>query len=321
MKFNSVLLTILALLLCSCSASINPGESRELGPYTVSVISNNIFHVQDYNSSNPAGEVFDADGVKTHFNNCSDIYLLVGAKKALLIDLSNNVTWADNAEESLRRIVSDRIGKRELIITFTHNHGDHTGMLPAYIKDRNVTFALPRIDFSSVLNRFPTDQVLMIDEGYVFDLGGLEVDTVLVPGHTAGSFAFFVKGKSLAFTGDAIGMGHGVWLFDTASFDLYRNAVPHLVSYIDDPANGIDRNAFRFYGGHYWQKDWSDIPEGESFGMEYIDDMAELLDQMAEGTERREPSNLGRPGLETYFRNGQAIIVWSGAAADEYFKR
>ena len=321
MRFNFAIVVISALLICSCNASFKPGDSREEGPYTISAISNNIFHIQDCNSDNPAGEVFDADGTKTHFNNCSDMYLILGSRKALLIDLSNYVTWADNAGASLRKIVSDRIGRRELVITFTHNHGDHTGMLPAYIKDKDVTFALPRLDFSSVLNRFPTDRVSLIDEGYVFDLGGLEVETLLVPGHSAGSFVFFVKGRNLAFTGDALGIGHGVWLFDTPSFDSFRKAVPHLISYIDDPANGIDKEAFRFFGGHYWQKDWLGIPDGETLGMQYIDDMAALLDRMEAGTEVREPSNLGRPGLDTYFRNGQAIIVWSAAEADAYFGR
>ncbi|MCQ2180418.1 MAG: hypothetical protein MJY91_10020, partial [Bacteroidales bacterium] len=47
----------------------------QVGPYTVSVIEPGVFHIQDFNDENPAGETFDAEGNKTHFNNCSDIYL------------------------------------------------------------------------------------------------------------------------------------------------------------------------------------------------------------------------------------------------------
>ncbi|MBR4133901.1 MAG: hypothetical protein IKU04_05190, partial [Bacteroidales bacterium] len=39
----------------------------EVGPYTVSVIEDNVYHIQDYNAANPAGETFDAEGNKTHF--------------------------------------------------------------------------------------------------------------------------------------------------------------------------------------------------------------------------------------------------------------
>ena len=83
------LLLALGLVLAACTP-----KDVEVGPYTVSVIGKNVYHIQDYNHENPSGETFDADGKLTHFNNCSDIYLVVGAKEALLIDLSNPVTWA-----------------------------------------------------------------------------------------------------------------------------------------------------------------------------------------------------------------------------------
>ena len=63
-----------AVLLAAC---VGP-KDVEVGPYTVSVIEKDVYHIQDFNSSNPAGETFDADGKQTHFNNCSDIYLIVG---------------------------------------------------------------------------------------------------------------------------------------------------------------------------------------------------------------------------------------------------
>ena len=100
MKKHTLLLS-LALALVACNAP----KDVEVGPYTVSVIGKNVYHIQDFNHENPAGETYDADGKLTHFNNCSDIYLVVGAKEALLIDLSNPVTWADNAAESLRSLV------------------------------------------------------------------------------------------------------------------------------------------------------------------------------------------------------------------------
>ena len=314
MKKHTLLLS-LTLALAACNAP----QDVEVGPYTVSVIGKNVYHIQDYNHENPAGETFDADGKLTHFNNCSDIYLVVGREEALLIDLSNPVTWADNAAESLRSLVADRIQGKPLTITFTHNHGDHTGMLPAFLEDKDVRFALPEADFDRLVSRFPDDQYRFINEGDVFDLGGVLVEAIAVPGHTAGSTVFFLPGQNLLFTGDAIGSGHGVWIFNTDGFNEYVSAVPHLLEALEE--RGVDENKLKVYGGHYWQKDWLNLPGGRELGMEYIRDMKALLDEMEAGTATTEPSNLGRPNLDTYFRHGEAIVTWNAREAEAYARQ
>ena len=301
------------LLAAACAG---PAQDVELGPYTVSVIGKNVWHIQDYNSSNPAGETFDADGKLTHFNNCSDIYLLVGREKALLIDLSNPVSWADDAAESLRAIVWERAGGKPLTITFTHNHGDHTGMIPAFEEDPGVEFALPERDFARLAGRFPADRQRFIREGEIFDLGGMQVEAIGVPGHTAGSMVYLLKDQNLLFTGDAVGSGHGVWLFNAEAFNNYVSAVPYLIDVLEE--RGVDQDRLQIYGGHYWQKDWLTLPKGHEIGMEYLREMKQLCDRIEAGTAATEPSNLGRPGLDTYFRNGNAIITWSAAQAEQY---
>ena len=103
---KNILFCIMAVFcLAGCKTTV---ADVEVGPYTITVIDENVYHIQDFNSTYPAGETFDADGNKTHFNNCSDMYLIVGKKEALLVDLSNNIKWADNAAESLRQLVSER---------------------------------------------------------------------------------------------------------------------------------------------------------------------------------------------------------------------
>lgn len=299
----------------ACTANVNDAE---VGPYTVSVIEKNVYHIQDYNSTNPAGESFDAEGRITHFNNCSDMYLIVGRKEALLIDLSNNIKWADNAAESLRQLVKERTEGKELTITFTHNHGDHIGMLHAYADDPEVGFALPETDFKALADRFPADQSSFINEGHVFDIGGMEVETIEVPGHTAGSVVFSIKGHDILFTGDAIGSGHGVWIFNTECFERYADAVPHLIEWVENPENGMNIENLRIYGGHYWQKDWLPELQENELGMPYLLDMQALVDEIKNGTVETAPSNLGRPDLDTYFRHGSAIVVWNAAQAKEY---
>ena len=311
MKKHTLLLS-LALAMVACNAP----QDVEVGPYTVSVIGKNVYHIQDYNHENPAGETFDADGKLSHFNNCSDMYLVVGTQQALLIDLSNPVNWADNAAESLRALVAERVEDKPLTIAFTHNHGDHTGMLPAFLEDKEVRFALPEVDFERLAGRFPEEQYGFIEEGDVFNLGGVLVEAIAVPGHTAGSLVYFVPGQNLLFTGDAIGSGHGVWIFNTDGFNEYVSAVPHLIEALEE--RGVPAGKLKVYGGHYWQKDWLKLPKGRELGMEYIRDMKALLDEMEAGTAATEPSNLGRPNLDTYFRHGEAIVTWNAKEADAY---
>ena len=82
------------------------------GPYTVYILSPNVFRIEDANESNPAGMAVGDDGQIVRMNNCSDMYLVIGKNKALLIDLSNDVKWDDTAAESLRAVVYERVGER-----------------------------------------------------------------------------------------------------------------------------------------------------------------------------------------------------------------
>ena len=312
---------IMAALAAIFAIACNQVKDIEVGPYTVSVIEDGIYHIQDFNSENPAGETFDSDGNKTHFNNCSDMYLIVGDNEALLIDLSNNIRWTDNAAESLRQLVSERTEGKPLTITFTHNHGDHIGMIPAYADDTEVHFALPQADFMALANRFPEAQRSLYREGKVFDLGGKTIEAIAVPGHTDGSMVFYLHGHDILFSGDAIGSGHGVWIFNEDSFYKYVSAVPHLIAWLENPNNNVNLKKLRIYGGHYWQRDWLPELKGKEMGMKYVRDMQELLFQIERGTAATEPSGLDHAVLDTYFRYESAIVVWNASHAEQYRSR
>ena len=311
MNFRHISLPLVAALLVACAGP----KDVEVGPYTVSVIEKNVYHIQDYNSSNPAGENRDADGNIVGFNNCSDLSLIVGENEALVIDLSNPINWADNADESLRAIIAERAGDKPVTVTFTHSHGDHTGMLPAMLDTPGVRFAM---DFARFAERIPEERREFFREGKVFDLGGLVVETIEVPGHTPGSTVFYLDGHNLLFTGDAVGSGHGVWIFNEDGFTSYVSAVPHLIAWLEDPEHGVNLDALQIYGGHYWQKDWLDLPKGRELDMTYLHDMQQLVTEIETGTAATEPSGLSQRGLDTYFRNGSAIVTWSAAGAEAY---
>ncbi len=288
-------------------------QSIQEGPYTISVISENVYRIEDANDSNPAGVVLGDDGQMVSMNNCSDMYLILGRDKGLLIDLSNEIKWDDTATESLRSLVYERLGGRELFITVTHRHGDHLGMLPAFSGDPKIKFWIPGNEFRG-MDLFPKERTAFFKEDESFDLGGgIRINTLEVPGHTGHSTIFFQEGKNLVFTGDAIGSGSGVWLFNEESFYTYIGAIDKLIAYIENASNNIDREKLRIYGGHYWQcRQTGDLTE------QYIYDMQTLIKEMRKGTAKVEDMSSFIPFLDANFTYGTATITWNKEAAEKF---
>ena len=287
------------------SVAVSLGDVFEKGPYSVHPIIPGVMRIEDANRTHPAGVQVDKNGKQTGFNNCSDMYLIVGGQSALLIDLSNFIKWDDTAVASLRSIVSQEIGTKKLHIAFTHFHGDHTGMLPAFRDDQNVTFWIQPGEFKG-RETFPADRTTSVATQPTLDLGdGFIVNALEIPGHTDHSTAYFLQGKNLAFTGDGIGSGNGVWIFSAEGFDKYRKSVDHMIEYIRSPANGIDETKLAFFGGHYWQK-----REKEKLTMQYLTDMQKLIGEMKTGSARQEAVSFG-PYLNANFISGEATITWN----------
>ena len=287
-------------------------QTTEKGPYTITVLAPGVMHIEDANSTNPPGIHFDEDGKPAGLNNCSDMYLIAGQEKVLLIDLSNFIRWDTTAVSSLRSIVYSAKGSRELIIAVTHNHGDHLGMLTAFKDGAEANFWIPEEEFKGK-DIFPEDRTVTFSENASLDLGGgYIISTLEVPGHTPHSTIFSLKGRNLFFTGDALGSGNGVWLFSYNSFLLYRTSIDRLVSYISDPANAIDTSALILYGGHYWQKG-----EIALLTARYIYDMQILIDKIRNGGAEEEKVTYNKY-LDTNFRYGMATITWNKADAVKY---
>ncbi len=174
-----------------------------------------------------------------------------------------------------RRSSAEEIGGRRLFITVTHHHGDHTGMLPAFKDDPKVTFWIQTDEFKD-REIFPAERTMPIAGNSALDLGGgFVVDALELPGHTDHSTAFFLRGKNLLFSGDAIGSGGGVWIFSAEGFAQYRRSVDRLIAYIRSPDHGIDESKLVIFGGHYWQK-----REKEKLTMQYILDMQKLIGEI-----------------------------------------
>ncbi len=306
---NKIFLLILSLSI----GMVAFAQSIQKGSYTVHVLADGVYRIEDANDSNPPGIVADEDGTMVNMNNCSDMYLVVGLDRALLIDLSNGIKWDDTATESLRSIVYERLGEKELLITATHKHGDHLGMLPAFVNDSKVSFWIPEAEFKD-MEIFPGERTTYFKEGASLDLcGGLVINAMEVPGHTDHSTLFFLKDKDLVFTGDAIGSGSGVWLFNYESFLTYRNGIENLIAYLENPSNHIDPEKLQFHGGHAWQRG-----KLEALTVQYVYDMQTLIKRMGLGIAESEEMSAPISYLDTNFKYGTATITWNKAAAAKY---
>jgi glyoxylase-like metal-dependent hydrolase (beta-lactamase superfamily II) len=291
-------------------------QTVEKGPYTVYVISKGVYHIEDANSGRPAGLKTDQDGKVVGMNNSSDMYLIAGRTKALLIDLSNFIKWDNTAIESLRSIISERVGKKELYITVTHKHGDHTGMLPAFKDDPKVKFWIPEAEFRGT-DIFPKARTIFFPENGSLDLGGsFLITTTEVPGHTEHGTLFFLKGKDLVFTGDALGSGSGVWLFGYESFITYTKSIENLIRYIEDPTNKINLEKLVIYGGHYWQRG-----KLEKLTAQYVYDMRTLVEKMKLGSAEEAPMSSQVKYLDTNFKYGTSTITWNKEDAQKFAKK
>jgi glyoxylase-like metal-dependent hydrolase (beta-lactamase superfamily II) len=178
-------------------------------PYSVSQLKPNVYHIAD-----PLG-VF--------------MTVIVGEEKALLLDTGYGI---GRLNETVAQITD-----LPLIVVNSHGHLDHVlgnrFFGEAYLHPADLQVyqqhttqerkhsvvgmlsAGPELfpaDFSSeaYLSEFKTE-VLPIDEGDVFDLGGVSLTVVHAPGHTPGGIALLDDRDRLLLVGDAA--SPHVWMF------------------------------------------------------------------------------------------------------------
>ena len=133
----------------------------------------------------------------------STCYLIEGQTHAMLIDTANG-------QEDLRAIV-EGLTRLPVIVVNTHGHGDHifgnvyfqeAWMHPAdfELADTFMGYAKEELDKHS-LKPCPLKPLSI---GQVFDLGGLQLEVISLPGHTPGSIGLLDRQDRILFTGDAV---------------------------------------------------------------------------------------------------------------------
>ena len=195
---------------------------------------------------------------KIYENFEASMYLVCGSKRACLIDTG----YGGGDIWGVIRSITDL----PVFVINTHGHIDHVMgnrlFDTAYLNSAdNAIYEAVIHDFPEIMKEpwvleqygeeiagmdlsavhFP--EAKEIKDGDVFDLGGIELEVLQVPGHTPGSLVLIDRKEKIVFTGDAI-IEH-CWMFLEHSLpketylDALRNAKEKLV--------GIEK----IYNGHY----------------------------------------------------------------------
>ncbi len=172
------------------------------------------------------------------------MYLVEGDERAALIDTAYGVG-------DLAGYVRGLIGDKPLDVILTHGHIDHASGaaqfdccymspldIPVYeecctIERRRET--ITRRAFADLADAVegdyvPIDTSVMrpLSEGDVFDLGGITVEMIAVPGHTPGMMVPLVVEEGIAIFGDACGVGTLIMLDHSSTVERYRESLLHL---------------------------------------------------------------------------------------------
>ena len=180
---------------------------------------------------------------------------VIGDEKILIIDAGLG------ADGGLRRYIEGVIGTRKpFICVCTHCHPDHVGSAKlfdeAYCSHLDwpllSDYALNKQQRLNVLKAFAlnnpevlgyckeciienSDSMFMdIKHGDVFDLGGVKIEAIAVPGHTNGSMVFFNREEKYVFTGDAVNTDVHLKKLNCEGFKEYINTLKRFISIVGD---------------------------------------------------------------------------------------
>lgn len=168
------------------------------------------------------------------FDNTT-MWLVEGKDKAVLIDTGTEC-------EDLDKIV-DQLTDLPYEVLLTHAHYDHAGNVEYFdhVYLHPADSAVRRTNMGDYQG-----EVRPIAEGDVFDLGGVELEVYLMPGHTPGSVVYVDKKRGDCFAGDAFGAGE-CWLqcIPTLPIQVFYDSCVKMESIMDE--YGVTK----IWSGHY----------------------------------------------------------------------
>lgn len=170
-------------------------------------------------------------------------FLIEGDKEALLIDTGSGAGDIKAFVESLTT--------KPVSVILTHGHGDHAagaaGFDKVYLnqadwklvkyhatmerKKEYVAFVLggmpPELDDNAFCPE-RTAEYLPLEDGQIFDLGGVILEAVVVPGHTQGMTCILNKTERSILFGDACNPSVFLWAEESSSVEEYKESLLRL---------------------------------------------------------------------------------------------
>lgn len=341
-KENMIMLVSVLISSFSCSqqaitTGFNPsklkqlGDSLHYGSYIIYKIGEDIYKIND-----PGDQEAILGGLIG-----TDIYLICGESKALMIDLGNNyidgfekdlIKPRENAKEEFLDVVNKLIGKRPLEVAVSHMHPDHSGMTKAFLDTEVSLWIGEGEDMERLKNMHgidPSVYKIFKQSLKTFDLGGGRiVKTFLLRGHSNGGTVFLLKPDMMLFTGDAISPGprRKRELRSAEAFNNFTVDINNLVNDIKVDLVPYDRYRLQVYTGHSGEMmfhatktDVADtLPEDAGYGeWRFVQDMANVANAIKDGSWLDEtrgfhhlevPAGMNEKQIQIVFYNGALIL-------------
>lgn len=236
-------------------------------------------------------------------------FLIEGSDKALLIDGLSGVG-------SLKAFVRE-LTELPVTLVNTHGHVDHIGAdfeyKEVYIAPEDIPLMYAHSDMEMRLGfaksgamfaPLPTEpklsdvtvpgpvKTLPMKNGDIFDLGGVKLEVIAVPGHTRGTVVFLDRDRRIVYSGDACNRKTLVYGEESASIEEFKESLLHFKEF--QPAfDGL-------WGGH----------GGAMEQPEIIDSAIALCDEIMAGTD---------DAVEAVGFTGKAC--WYAKEKDQYYRR
>jgi glyoxylase-like metal-dependent hydrolase (beta-lactamase superfamily II) len=189
-------------------------------------------------------------------------------------------------------------------VLIAHGHGDHTGPVMGEIKEAGGTVYIHGADIPLAAGDRPAGFFEPLEEGHIFDLGGIVLEPLTVPGHTPGSLVVLERRRRWLFSSDTIGSGP-FWVQLPHSSPL-RQVRDHIRALYDELKRYPD---LLIYPGHRYQS------PGQ-LGLPYIADTLEALELILAGKLSGTPaavppqiaSHSDNPWLSVSHKSSQGLI-------------
>ncbi len=248
-------------------------------------------------------------------------YLIEGSEKALLVDGLSGVG-------SLKAFVRE-LTDLPVELVLTHGHPDHEGAAFEYgtawlhpddvagfyeTGDAERRYAFAADGAKDFLLR-PEDTVpcvpvrtLPLRDGQVFDLGGVRLEVIAVPGHTWGTVVLLDRAARVVYSGDAVNC-NTLMVTGGASIETFRESLLHLWSF--------EADYDLLWGGH----------GGAAVPKRIVAEAIELCGEIMAGTDQKVPGSfMGWQGLyarekDEFFRRLDGGIANIAYSTDRIWKR